>query len=184
MLIHTELLQDTSALLWKRILLRARVRPTADPAGARRHAEVFSGSWNPSTASPAHLPVLHCAGVFGASVKGENEEAAGNKRKLDIAGFDDPSDSDDDEEYNSGDEVEEWNHKSFIEHEANKIREKGKAAYYKWGKFRCPYCTTKPIPKDGLYEHLMSHARGVATSGNDVKIRAEHAALLKAMGPI
>ncbi|XBH58513.1 uncharacterized protein [Aegilops tauschii subsp. strangulata] len=113
-----------------------------------------------------------------------NEEAAGNKRKLDIAGFDDPSDSDDDEEYNSGDEVEEWNHKSFIEHEANKIREKGKAAYYKWGKFRCPYCTTKPIPKDGLYEHLMSHARGVATSGNDVKIRAEHAALLKAMGPI
>ncbi|XP_045087354.1 uncharacterized protein [Aegilops tauschii subsp. strangulata] len=113
-----------------------------------------------------------------------NEEAAGNKRKLDIAGFDDPSDSDDDEEYNSGDEVEEWNHKSFIEHEANKIREKGKAAYYKWGKFRCPYCTTKPIPKDGMYEHLMSHARGVATSGNDVKIRAEHAALLKAMGPI
>ncbi|XP_044432512.1 uncharacterized protein [Triticum aestivum] len=111
-------------------------------------------------------------------------EAAGNKRKLDIAGFDDPSDSDDDEEYNSGDEVEEWNHKSFIEHEANKIREKGKAAYYKWGKFRCPYCTTKPIAKDGLYEHLMSHARGVATSGNDVKIRAEHAALLKAMGPI
>ncbi|XBI22542.1 hypothetical protein VPH35_063552 [Triticum aestivum] len=93
-----------------------------------------------------------------------NEEAAGNKRKLDIAGFDDPSDSDDDEEYNSGDEVEEWNHKSFIEHEANKIREKGKAAYYKWGKFRCPYCTTKPIPKDGLYEHLMSHARDVATT--------------------
>ncbi|XBJ12184.1 hypothetical protein VPH35_016758 [Triticum aestivum] len=113
-----------------------------------------------------------------------NEEAAGNKRKLDIAGFDDPSESDDDKEYNSGDEVEEWNHKSFIEHEANKIREKGKAAYYKWGKFRCPYCTTKPIPKDGLYEHLMSHARGVATSGNDVKIRAEHVALLKAMGPI
>ena len=87
-------------------------------------------------------------------------------------------------QYNSGDEVEEWNHKSFIEHEANKIREKGKAAYYKWGKFRCPYCTTKPIPKDGLYEHLMSHACGVTTSGNDVKIRAEHAALLKAMGPI
>ena len=87
-------------------------------------------------------------------------------------------------QYNSGDEVEEWNHKSFIEHEANKIREKGKAAYYKWGKFRCPYCTTKPIPKDGLYEHLMSHARGLKTSGSDVKIMAEHAALLKAMGPI
>ncbi|XBI31311.1 hypothetical protein VPH35_054895 [Triticum aestivum] len=113
-----------------------------------------------------------------------NEEAAGNKRKLDIAGFDDPSDSDDDEEYNSGDEVEEWNHRSFIEHEAMKIREKGKAAYFKWGNFRCPYCTTKPIPKDGMYEHLMAHARGLTTSGSDVKIRAEHAALLKAMGPI
>ena len=87
-------------------------------------------------------------------------------------------------QYNSGDEVEEWNHKSFIEKEANKNGEKGEAAYYKWGKFRCPYYTTKPIPKDGLYEHLMSHARAVATSGNDVKIRAEHAALLKAMGPI
>ena len=74
-------------------------------------------------------------------------------------------------QYNSGDEVEEWNHKSFIEHEANKIREKGKAPYCKGGKFRCPYCTTKPIPKDGLYEHLMSHARSVAVSGNDVKIR-------------
>nr|CDM86760.1 unnamed protein product [Triticum aestivum] len=65
-----------------------------------------------------------------------NEEAAGNKRKLDIAGFDDPFDSDDNEEYNSGDEVEEWNHRSFIEHDAKKIREKGKAAYFKWGKFR------------------------------------------------
>ncbi|XBJ19444.1 hypothetical protein VPH35_010420 [Triticum aestivum] len=113
-----------------------------------------------------------------------NEEAAGNKRKLDIAGFDDPSDSDDDEEYNSGDEVEEWNHKSFIEHEANKIREKGKAAYFKWGKFRCPYCTTKPIPKDGMYEHLMSHTRTLPKSGSDLKIRAEHAALLEAIGPI
>ncbi|XBH53881.1 hypothetical protein VPH35_076292 [Triticum aestivum] len=92
------------------------------------------------------------------------EEAAGTKRKLAIAGFNNPSDSDDVEEYNSGDEVEEWNQKSFIEHEAKKISEKGKAAYYKWGKFRCPYYTTKPIPKDGLYEHLMLHACGLATS--------------------
>ena len=80
--------------------------------------------------------------------------------------------------------MEEWNHKSFIEKEANKIREKGKAAYYKWGKFRCPCCTTKAIPKDGMYEHLMSHARGLKTSGRDLKIREEHAALLKAMSPM
>ncbi|XBH86087.1 hypothetical protein VPH35_073833 [Triticum aestivum] len=111
-----------------------------------------------------------------------------------IAGSNDPYDSDYDDggdvyEYNSGDEVEDWNQKSCIEHEAERIGQKGKAAYYKWGKFRCPYCTTKtllgnPIPKDGLYEHLMLHARGLATSGDDVKIRAEHAALLKAMDPI
>ena len=87
-------------------------------------------------------------------------------------------------QYNSGDEVYEGNKDSFIEKEAEKIREKGKAAYYKGGKFRCPYCTTKPIPKDGLYEHLMSHARSLTKSGSDVKIRAEHAALLKAVGPI
>ncbi|XBI24986.1 hypothetical protein VPH35_049988 [Triticum aestivum] len=133
-----------------------------------------------ASSGPSHGP----AEAGGEHVDLQNEEAAGNKRKLDIAGFDDPSDFDDDEEYNSGDEVGEWNHKSFIEHEANKIREKGKAAYYKWGKFRCPYYTTKPIPKDGLYEHLMSQARGLTKSGSDVKIRAEHAALLKAIGPI
>ncbi|KAF7107321.1 hypothetical protein CFC21_107962 [Triticum aestivum] len=117
------------------------------------------------------------------------EEAAGTKRKLAITGFNDPYDSDYDDddnvyEYKSGDEVDDWNQESFIEHEAEKIREKGKVAYYKWGKFRCPYCTTKPIPKDGLYEHLMLHARGLATSGNHVKIRVEHATLLKAMGTI
>ncbi|KAM3299177.1 hypothetical protein ACQJBY_040586 [Aegilops geniculata] len=133
-----------------------------------------------ASSGPSHGPTE----AGGEHVDLQNEEAVGNKRKLDIAGFNDPSDSDDDEEYNSGDEVEEWNHKSFIEKEANKIREKGKVAYYKWGKFRCPYCTTKPIPKDGMYEHLMSHARGLQTSGRDLKIRAEHAALLKAISPM
>ncbi|XBI03086.1 hypothetical protein VPH35_131549 [Triticum aestivum] len=133
-----------------------------------------------ASSGPSHGP----AEAGGEHVDLQNEEAAGNKRKMDIAGFNDPYDTDNDEEYNSGDEVEEWNHKSFIEHEANKIREKGKAAYYNWGKFMCPYCTTKPIPKDGLYEHLMSHARGLTTSGSDMKVSAKHAGLLKAMGPI
>uniref|UniRef100_A0A8I6XNZ5 Zinc finger-XS domain-containing protein n=1 Tax=Hordeum vulgare subsp. vulgare TaxID=112509 RepID=A0A8I6XNZ5_HORVV len=110
------------------------------------------------------------------------------KRKLAKTGFKSPYDSDyDDEdpyEYNFGDDMDDDNKESFIEKEAQKIREKGKAAYFKRGMFRCPYCTTKPNPKDGIYEHLMSHARGLSTSAADIKTRAEHAALLKALGPI
>uniref|UniRef100_A0A8I6Z013 Zinc finger-XS domain-containing protein n=1 Tax=Hordeum vulgare subsp. vulgare TaxID=112509 RepID=A0A8I6Z013_HORVV len=109
------------------------------------------------------------------------------KRKLAKTGFKSLYDSDYDDdpyEYNSRDDVEDSNKESFIEKEAHKIREKGKAAYFKRGMFRCPYCTTKPKPKDGIYEHLMSHARGLSTSATDIKTRAEHAALLKALGPI
>uniref|UniRef100_A0A8I6Y173 Zinc finger-XS domain-containing protein n=1 Tax=Hordeum vulgare subsp. vulgare TaxID=112509 RepID=A0A8I6Y173_HORVV len=110
------------------------------------------------------------------------------KRKLAKTGFKSPYDSDYDDddpyEYNSGDDVEDNNKESFIEKEAQKIREKGKAASFKRGMLRCPYCTTKPKPKDGIYEHLMSHARGLSTSAADIKTRAEHAALLKALGPI
>ncbi|KAE8774422.1 hypothetical protein D1007_53194 [Hordeum vulgare] len=118
----------------------------------------------------------------------EEKEAAGMKRRLAKTGFKSPYDSnyDDDDpyEYNSGDDVEDDNKESFIEKEAQKIREKGKAAYFKRGMFRCPYCTTKPKPKDGIYEHLMSRACGLSTSAADIKTRAEHAALLKALGPI
>ena len=48
--------------------------------------------------------------------------------------------------------MEDGNKESFIEKEAQKIREKGKAAYFRRGMFRCPYCTTKPKPRDGIYE--------------------------------
>ncbi|KAE8777738.1 hypothetical protein D1007_49451 [Hordeum vulgare] len=117
----------------------------------------------------------------------EEKEAAGMKRKLAKTGFKSPYDSDydDDEpyEYNSGDDVEDDNKESFIEKEAQKIREKGKATYFRRGMFRCPYRTTKPKPRDGVYEHLMSHARGLSRSADqDIKTRAEHAALLKALG--
>ncbi|KAE8789690.1 hypothetical protein D1007_36120 [Hordeum vulgare] len=124
-----------------------------------------------------------------AVVAAEEKEAAGMKRKLAKTGFMSPYDSeyDDDElyEYNSGDDVEDDNKESFIEKEAQKIRDKGKAAYFRRGMFRCPYCTTKPKPRDGVYEHLMSHAHGLSRSADqDIKARAEHAALLKALGPI
>uniref|UniRef100_A0A8I7B5W2 Zinc finger-XS domain-containing protein n=1 Tax=Hordeum vulgare subsp. vulgare TaxID=112509 RepID=A0A8I7B5W2_HORVV len=118
----------------------------------------------------------------------EEKEVAGMKRKLAKTGFKSPYDSDydDDEpyEYNSRDDVEDGNKESFIEKEAQNIREKGKAAYLRTGMFRCPYCTTKPKPTDGIYEHLMSHARGLSRSADDIKTREEHGTLLKALGPI
>ncbi|KAE8809162.1 hypothetical protein D1007_14206 [Hordeum vulgare] len=129
------------------------------------------------------------ATVVAAADLKEEKEATGMKRKLAKTGFKSPYDSDydDDElyEYNSGDDVEDGNKESFIEKEAQKVREKGKAAYFRRGMFRCPYCTTKPKPRDGIYEHLMSHARGLSRSADqDINTRAEHAALLKALGPI
>ncbi|KAE8798172.1 hypothetical protein D1007_26649 [Hordeum vulgare] len=72
----------------------------------------------------------------------EEKESAVMKRKLAKSGSKSPYDSnyDDDDpyEYNSGDDVEDGNKESFIEKEAQKIREKGKAAYFKRGMFRCP----------------------------------------------
>ncbi|KAE8769996.1 hypothetical protein D1007_58322 [Hordeum vulgare] len=116
----------------------------------------------------------------------EEKEAACMKRRLAKTGFKSPYESDYDDndpyEYNCGDDVEDSNKESFIEKEAHKIREKGKATYFKRGMFRCPYCTTKPKPRDGIYEHLMSHARGLSRSAEDIKTRAEHAALMKALG--
>ncbi|KAE8767950.1 hypothetical protein D1007_60619 [Hordeum vulgare] len=101
------------------------------------------------------------------------------------------SDYDDDEPYEViptilvQHDVEDGNKESFIEKGAEKIREKGKAAYFSRGMFTCPYCTTKPKPRDGIYVHLMSHARGLSRSADqDIKTRAEHAVLLKDLGPI
>ncbi|KAE8792716.1 PAX-interacting protein 1 [Hordeum vulgare] len=78
--------------------------------------------------------------VVAAAEEKEEKEAAGMKRKLAKTGFKSPYDSDydDDEpyEYNSGDDVEDDNKESFIEKEAQKIREKGKAAYFRRGMFR------------------------------------------------
>ncbi|KAE8821344.1 hypothetical protein D1007_00480 [Hordeum vulgare] len=126
--------------------------------------------------------------VAAAELEKEEKEDGGMKRKLAKTRFKSPYDSDYDDddpyEYNSGDDVEDGNKESFIEKEAQKIREKGKEAYFKREMFRCSYYTTKPKPKDGIYEHLMSHARGLLTSAADIKTRAEHASLLKALGPI
>ncbi|KAI4987874.1 hypothetical protein ZWY2020_028632 [Hordeum vulgare] len=151
---------------------------------AAAHGDVVEGV---ETTADVVQEVVAVGGAGDAArvVAGSEEEVAGMKRKLAKTGFKSPYDSDyDDDNYNSGYDVEDGYKESSIEKEAQKIREKGKTAYFKWGKFMCPYCTTKPKPKDGLSEHLMSHAHGLSTSSGNIKIRAEHAALLKALGLI
>ncbi|KAI5016119.1 hypothetical protein ZWY2020_005970 [Hordeum vulgare] len=139
--------------------------------------------------SVAAAAVQEEKGVVGSN--SAMPDLVGDKHVVDVLAktrfkslYDSDYDGDDVYEYNSGDNVEDGNKESFIQKEAQKIRDKGKASYFKRGKFMCPYCTIKPKPNDGFYEHLMSHARFLSTSADDIKIRAEHASLLKALGPI
>ncbi|XBI18934.1 hypothetical protein VPH35_060586 [Triticum aestivum] len=62
---------------------------------------------------------------------------------------------------------------SFTAKEVEKIKAKGVASFYncKIKKWHCPYCTTKPKPKDGRFDHLVSHAEDVAIRGEDYMIR-------------
>ncbi|KAE8789956.1 hypothetical protein D1007_35775 [Hordeum vulgare] len=79
----------------------------------------------------------------------------------------------------------EGNVTSFTAKEVQKIKAKGVASFYyrKFKKWHHPYCTTKPKPKDGCFNQLVSHAEDVAIHGEDYKIRGKHAALAKALTP-
>ncbi|KAE8781159.1 lrr receptor-like serine threonine-protein kinase [Hordeum vulgare] len=117
------------------------------------------------------------------------DDGWGKKRKLTFTGFDpyDPEYSDDEEyEYDSGEDVYKGNFKSFKAKEVEKIKAKGVASFFnrKIKKWRCPYCTTKPKPKDGRFNHLVSHAEDVAIRGEDYMISGQHAALAKALTPV
>ncbi|KAI4991779.1 hypothetical protein ZWY2020_040165 [Hordeum vulgare] len=119
----------------------------------------------------------------------EEDDGWGKKRKLAFTGFDsyDPEYSDDEEyEYDSGEDVYKGNFTSFAAKEVEKIKAKGLASFYnrKIKKWRCPYCTTKPKPKDDRFDHLVSHAEDVAIRGEDYMIMGQHAALAKALTPV
>ncbi|KAE8800313.1 lrr receptor-like serine threonine-protein kinase [Hordeum vulgare] len=112
----------------------------------------------------------------------------GGKRKLAFTGFDpyDPGYSDVEEyEYDSREDVYKGNFKSFKAKEIEKIKAKGVVSFFnrKIKKWCCPYCTTKPKPKDGCFDHLVSHAEDVANRGEDYMIKGQHAALAKALTP-
>ncbi|KAE8808325.1 hypothetical protein D1007_15226 [Hordeum vulgare] len=113
----------------------------------------------------------------------------GKKRKLAFTGFDqyDPQYSDDEEyEYDSREDVYKGNYASFTAKEVEKIKAKRVASFFnhKIKKWRFPYCTTKPKPKDDRFDHLVSHAEDVAIRGEDYMIRGQDAALTKALAPM
>ncbi|KAE8801480.1 lrr receptor-like serine threonine-protein kinase [Hordeum vulgare] len=109
----------------------------------------------------------------------------GRKRKLvDYDPYEGACSDDSEYEYDSGDDVYKGNVASFTTKEVQKIKAKGVASFCrKFKKWHYPYCTTKPKPKDGRFDHLLSHAEDVAIRGEDYKIRGQHAALAKALTP-
>ncbi|XBH78451.1 hypothetical protein VPH35_104696 [Triticum aestivum] len=116
----------------------------------------------------------------------EDDGWGGRKRKLAQYDLYDPEESDDEEyEYDSEDEVSKGNVTSFTAKEVVKIKAKGVASFYnrKAKKWHYPYCTTKPTPRDGRFDHLLSHEEDVAIHEEDYMIRGQHAALVKALAP-
>ena len=88
-------------------------------------------------------------------------------------------------QYDSRDDVYKGNVASFTAKEVQKIKAKGVASFYnrKFKKWHCPYCTTKPKPRDGRFNHLLSHAEDVAIHGEDYMIRGKHVTHAKALTP-
>ncbi|KAE8770434.1 lrr receptor-like serine threonine-protein kinase [Hordeum vulgare] len=114
------------------------------------------------------------------------DDGWGRKRKLaDYDPYEGAFSDDSEYEYDSGDDVYKGSVASFTTKEVQKIKAKGVASFYnrKFKKWHCPYCTTKPKPKDGRFDHLLSHAEDVAIRGEDYKIRGQHAALANALTP-
>ncbi|XBH72178.1 hypothetical protein VPH35_099537 [Triticum aestivum] len=109
-------------------------------------------------------------------VEGQEDDGWGGERKRKLADYDphEGAFSDDSEyEYDSGDDVYKANVASLTSKEVAKIKAKGVASFYnrKFKKWHCPYCTTKPKPRDGRFDHLLSHAEDVAIRGEDYMIR-------------
>ncbi|XBJ00838.1 hypothetical protein VPH35_020638 [Triticum aestivum] len=117
----------------------------------------------------------------------KEDDGSGKKRKLVEYDPYNLDYSDDEEyEYDSGEDVYKGNVTSFTAKEVEKVKAKGVASFYNYKikKWHYHYCTTKPKPKDGRFNHLVSHADDVAIHGEDYMIRGQHAALAKALTPV
>ncbi|XBI16936.1 hypothetical protein VPH35_059097 [Triticum aestivum] len=121
--------------------------------------------------------------AIAADVEKEEDDGWGERKLADYDPYEGAFSDDSEYEYDSGDDVYKGNVASFTTKEVEKIKAKGVASFYncKFKKWHCPYCTTKPKPKDGRFDHLLSHADDVAIRGEDYMIRGQHAALAKAL---
>ncbi|XBI45671.1 hypothetical protein VPH35_110114 [Triticum aestivum] len=109
----------------------------------------------------------------------------GIKRKLaDYDPYEGAFSDDSEYEYDSRDDVYKGNVASFTTKEVEKIKAKGVSSFYnrKFKKWHCPNCTTKTKPRDGRFDHLLSHAEDVAIHGEDYMIRGSMPPL-KALTP-
>ncbi|KAE8784935.1 hypothetical protein D1007_41422 [Hordeum vulgare] len=133
--------------------------------------------------------VVELQGAVTVDEVKDEDDGWGKKRKLAFTRFDpyDQEYSDDEEyEYDSREDVYKGNFKPLKANEVEKIKDKGVASFFnrKIKKWRCPYCTTKPKPKDGRFDHLVSHVEDVAIRGEDYMMRGQHAVIAKALTPV
>ncbi|KAE8788282.1 hypothetical protein D1007_37678 [Hordeum vulgare] len=138
----------------------ATAADVAGSASSLQKVKASSGVVNPD--APVAPPAME-----------EQEDDGWGERKLsDYDPYEGAFSDDSEYEYDSGDDVYKGNVASFTAKEVQKIKAKGVASFCcKFKKWRCPYCTTKPNPKDGRFDHLLSHAEDVAIRGEDYKIR-------------
>ncbi|XBH72713.1 hypothetical protein VPH35_099946 [Triticum aestivum] len=134
----------------------ATIADVAGSASSLQKVTVSSGAVHPNRpdAPPA--------------VEQHKDDGWGRKRKLaDYDPYEGAFSDDSEYEYDSGEQVYEGNVASFTAKEVVKIKAMGVASFYnrQTKKRRCPYCTTKPKPRDGRFDHVLSHAEDVAIRG-------------------
>ncbi|KAE8803765.1 hypothetical protein D1007_20276 [Hordeum vulgare] len=113
-------------------------------------------------------PYLHLLSLSLIELLRRMMVGGGRKRKLaDYDPYEGAFSDDSEYEYDPGVDVYKGNVMSFTTKEVQKIKAKGVACFYtrKFKKWHCPYCTTKPKPKDGRFDHLLSHVEDVAMRG-------------------
>ncbi|XBI81766.1 hypothetical protein VPH35_090602 [Triticum aestivum] len=116
----------------------------------------------------------------------EEEDTVGNKTKLAMTGLKDRYDPDfvDDDIYecNSGDDVDDGNVDTFVSKEVQKIKDQGRLPTTRERSSGAPIVPLSQSLRMGSLSTLcLMH--GMHHSGEDVKMRAQHASLLKALTP-
>jgi hypothetical protein len=75
--------------------------------------------------------------------------------------------------------VQKSNLVSFIDKEAEKLQQQGTRAFKRRRRYFCPYHIHRP--SDGTRQSLIQHAEALAKEDASVRVRGQHAALMRAM---